>query len=318
MNRLRALLCLLCASQAAADCMRDGIWPQTPAGKQVDRFCNPLNKSLLFTEFESILGSDIPSVLRDAVQNEFDSILQWRACNNDGTWGSVMGTCPSPAGCWLSDITDLHCQQGYELSGWLCYPPCKTGYDGVGPVCWQQCPPNSYDAGTFCAAKGSPVEKATIHDCPWFDPCGLLHNCTTCPFAYDNYGCICKKTDYVQAKDSYGRGAGVVPSLQACPSGKTSCGILCTNDENTCKNLAVVIVNDVVNAIFRDPLSRWVLGLGPKPIVSTLDMLLQLILTPQCGNPTLAPAQTSAHTSFATSLSVSFFTFAVLLLPLVL
>jgi hypothetical protein len=57
---------------------------------------------------------------------------------------------------------------------------------------------------------------------------------------------------------------------------------LCANDKDTCNNLALVIMNDLINALFQQPVAQWFLQLGPDPIPTTLTLLLQLILTPEC------------------------------------
>lgn len=68
----------------------------------------------------------------------------------------------------------------------LCYKPCKDGYDGVGPVCWKKC-----------------------------------------RSGYTNHGATCYKNVLSwYFKSTYGRGAGVVPTLQ-CRADEEEEGGLC-------------------------------------------------------------------------------------------
>lgn len=69
----------------------------------------------------------------------------------------------------------------------LCYPKCRDGYDGVGPVCWQKCKPGD-DWGTGCGNVG------------YFDKSSRW------PWNWKWRG------KYFHFKDSYGRGAGWLPT----------------------------------------------------------------------------------------------------------
>jgi len=103
------------------------------------------------------------------------------------------------------------CASGLERSGALCYPPCKTNFTGVGPVCWEDCPAGYTDTGAFC----QPNEQwGDTSACPADDKCGLIYKsskgCVKCPKGMDANGCICSTPGNLFAKESYGRGAGVV------------------------------------------------------------------------------------------------------------
>jgi hypothetical protein len=106
------------------------------------------------------------------------------------------------------------CEDGWEKSGALCYPDCKPGYKGVGPVCWEKCPSGYKDDGAFCRKPGK-IISADNKDCPWYDKCGVgayywkhKKRCSKCPDGYKNDGCTCRIKVIIDAKKSYGRGAG--------------------------------------------------------------------------------------------------------------
>ncbi|HKO95234.1 MAG TPA: hypothetical protein VJU61_28960, partial [Polyangiaceae bacterium] len=77
------------------------------------------------------------------------------------------------------------CGAGEEYDAGLCYPACREGYHGAGPFCWQSCPDGYRDDGADC--------WGGVLDILW--------------------------------KDSYGRGAGSVPS--SCGSGEEYDAGLC-------------------------------------------------------------------------------------------
>lgn len=78
------------------------------------------------------------------------------------------------------------CGEGQEQGGRLCYPACAEGYYGVGPVCWESCPAGYHDDGLTCRRDADIIESA--RDCPWYDTCGLWHDCSWCPEGYANDG----------------------------------------------------------------------------------------------------------------------------------
>jgi hypothetical protein len=98
------------------------------------------------------------------------------------------------------------CPAGQERNGSLCYPACGEGYYGAGPVCWQSCPAGYADDGATCRRDGEIISSE--RDCPWYDTCGLWHDCSWCPEGYVNDGCTCRLDPDIFAKSSYGRGVG--------------------------------------------------------------------------------------------------------------
>lgn len=111
---------------------------------------------------------------------------------------------------------------GQEQSGALCYPACAAGYYGVGPVCWEQCPAGYHDDGLTCRRDGEVISSE--RDCPWYDTCGLWHDCSWCPEGYANDGCTCRVDPHIFGKSSYGRGVG---SGRTCAAGKQYDAGLC-------------------------------------------------------------------------------------------
>jgi len=90
------------------------------------------------------------------------------------------------------------CQDGYEISGDLCYPKCEDGYTGVGPVCWENCPAGWTDTGAFCMQHGKIMAKKsygrTAGKIPSCDPsleeqAGLCY--TKCNDSYTGDGPMC-------------------------------------------------------------------------------------------------------------------------------
>lgn len=54
----------------------------------------------------------------------------------------------------------LHgCDNGWERSGALCYPPCPAGYKGNGPLCWKNCPSGYKNDGATCRKPGKIIAK---------------------------------------------------------------------------------------------------------------------------------------------------------------
>lgn len=105
----------------------------------------------------------------------------------------------------------------------LCYVPCGYPYYGVGPVCWQYCDSAYYtDIGVGCDP------KKNWGSCPWYDTCCLWHD-PTCgrygPGWFWSAGyCACIHGWYY-TKGSYGRGAGLLPSV--CEAGRENQAGLC-------------------------------------------------------------------------------------------
>jgi hypothetical protein len=130
--------------------------------------------------------------------------------------------------------TGLVCAANQEAQGGLCYPRCIPSHYGVGPVCWQRCPGGYADHGATCyrgifdwffkntygRGAGGPVTVC---------PAGLERNgalcyprCAAgfvgngpvcfqqCPAGYKDDGALCRKDAIIFAKETYGRGAGVV------------------------------------------------------------------------------------------------------------
>ncbi len=114
------------------------------------------------------------------------------------------------------------CPEGSEEDAGLCYERCKPGYEGVGPVCWEQCASGYTDDGATCRRNGDIIESQ--RDCPWYDTCGLWHDCSWCPDGYANDGCFCRRDPDIFWKSSYGRGAG---STLSCASNQDSDAGLC-------------------------------------------------------------------------------------------
>lgn len=131
--------------------------------------------------------------------------------------------------------TGLICAANQEAQGGLCYPRCIASHYGAGPVCWQRCPAGYVDDGAFCRrpfplhifAKnsygrggGAPVSTCA----PGLERNGALcyPRCVAgfvgngpvcfqqCPSGYRDDGALCRKDAIIFAKETYGRGAGVV------------------------------------------------------------------------------------------------------------
>jgi hypothetical protein len=113
-----------------------------------------------------------------------------------------------------------------ERDAGLCYNACPAGFDGVGPVCWQQCPAGMNDDGAFCRRDVN-ISASDNSACPWFDVCGLTfaRGCSTCPPGFQNDGCTCRIDAWIFAKNSFGRGAGEIPTR--CPAGQEYDAGLC-------------------------------------------------------------------------------------------
>lgn len=131
--------------------------------------------------------------------------------------------------------TGLTCAANQEGQGGLCYPRCIASHYGAGPVCWQRCPAGYVDDGAFCRrpfplhifAKNSYGRGAgvAVNTCaPGLERNGALcyPKCSAgfvgngpvcfqqCPAGYKDDGALCRKDAIVIAKETYGRGAGVV------------------------------------------------------------------------------------------------------------
>ncbi len=129
----------------------------------------------------------------------------------------------------------LTCAANQEGQGGLCYPRCIASHYGAGPVCWQRCPAGYVDDGAFCRrpfplhifaknsygrGAGGPVSACA----PGMERNGALcyPKCAAgfygagpvcfrfCPSGYKDDGALCRKDVIVIAKETYGRGAGVV------------------------------------------------------------------------------------------------------------
>lgn len=144
------------------------------------------------------------------------------------------------------------CGADRGLDAGLCYPPCRPEFSGVGPVCWERCVDGMRDDGAFCA-KPAPYGRGAGY--PWkfgdrpFDLTQARQRCEhdhgrceqngliyypVCRADFHAAGCcICSPdcpagmTDVGVscAKQSYGRGAGTVPT--GCGGGKENEAGLC-------------------------------------------------------------------------------------------
>lgn len=135
-------------------------------------------------------------------------------------WADLGTTCQRPATTVGKDSyirgygqATASCGGFMERQNDLCYTPCASGYEGNGPVCWQRCPSGYIDDGASCRLDASIISADNSH-CPWYDLCGiaLADGCTICPAGYQNDGCTCRRDVHIIWKDSYGRGAGTVPT----------------------------------------------------------------------------------------------------------
>ena len=130
------------------------------------------------------------------------------------------------------------CTDGKEYKDGLCYTPCKAGMSGVGPVCWSTCPAGYIDMGAICH-----IDKALLKEgnwaCSehWGDLC--VWSTMTCPGDYTNIGLLCALTivptpagfsgTYLDPmKNTYGRGAGTIPT--GCAAGQGYDAGLCYDD----------------------------------------------------------------------------------------
>jgi hypothetical protein len=184
------------------------------------------------------------------------------------------------------------CGAGLQQDGALCYPVCRAGYRGVGPVCWGGCPAGYRDDGALCTQTDSYAKSTysrgagvVLHTCGagqqrdgalCYPVCragysGVGPVCWGgCPAGYRDDGALCTQTDSY-AKDSAGRGVGVIPKcspgeeevmgspgivvgcrlgcptgltpgpsgntcVQPCPSGDTDAGDRCTRDTTVTKD----------------------------------------------------------------------------------
>jgi hypothetical protein len=106
------------------------------------------------------------------------------------------------------------CPAGTELQGGLCYPRCAPGWYGEGPVCWKPCASGFKDTGWFCHHDAQ-IISADTRSCPWYNKCGVGSSCNKCPAGWINDGCTCRIDAYIYAQESYGRGAGTVPTCSS-------------------------------------------------------------------------------------------------------
>ena len=127
------------------------------------------------------------------------------------------------------------CADGLEKDGLLCYTKCDAGYVGVGPVCWKSCPSGYTDDGALCRKDAIIFAKESsgrgvggpIHTCAVDqeqDGALCYPTCDTgysgvgpvcwenCPDGFTDDGALCRKDAIITAKDTYGRGAGIVPN----------------------------------------------------------------------------------------------------------
>jgi len=131
--------------------------------------------------------------------------------------------------------TGLICAANQEAQGGLCYPKCIASHYGAGPVCWQRCPAGYVDDGAFCRrpfplhifaknsygrGAGGPVTTCAPglerNGALCYPKCiaGFVGNGPVCfqqcPAGYKDDGALCRKDAIIIAKETYGRGAGVV------------------------------------------------------------------------------------------------------------
>lgn len=133
------------------------------------------------------------------------------------------------------------CSSGEQNQADLCYPVCRDGYDSVGPVCWSRCPTGYIDTGAMCHINKALTDGGSWECTHWF-PGWLGGKCRwkalRCPTDYTNVGAFCALTSAGKSpppgmtgtfldpmKDSYGRGAGTIPST--CPAGQQNDAGLC-------------------------------------------------------------------------------------------
>ncbi|MEQ1714723.1 MAG: hypothetical protein ABL907_01845 [Hyphomicrobium sp.] len=137
-----------------------------------------------------------------------------------GSYGRGVGTIPTA------------CKDGKEYQTGLCYDKCKAPYtDDVGPVCWQPCPSGYLDTGALCHIDKPLLVSSFRIGCHWsvFGEC-IIPDMGGCPSGYTNAGLLCGLntpsvppgfkglTGLDIMKNSYGRGAGTIPT--ACKGGK--------------------------------------------------------------------------------------------------
>lgn len=157
----------------------------------------------------------------------------WAAC--DAGYTNVAGVC------WQN------CPAGYADGGTFCrYDAstfakateiatytCTSDYTHVAGICWQNCPAGYVDTGAFCEPESIPQVSygrgagVPVHTCAdGMDEDGLLcyPKCDlgfvgvgpvcwkTCPADTIDDGAFCRKDAIITAKDTYGRGAGIVPN----------------------------------------------------------------------------------------------------------
>ena len=183
----------------------------------------------------------IPAARADSVDAGCVSGKQWDAglCYSqcrvgyNGVAATCWGACPdgytdTGALCQKGDAygrgagTPLGCGDDEDKDGALCYPRCRDGYSGKGPMCWEKdCKSGYKDFGATCTnkslktySKGSYGRGAgsKLHACSG----GLEQSGALCyPKCRDGFsgnGPLCSIAPVTKAKDSYGRGGGVVPT----------------------------------------------------------------------------------------------------------
>jgi hypothetical protein len=181
------------------------------------------------------------------------------------------------------------CSGGKENQAGLCYDKCRAGMHAVGPVCWSDCPPGYTDTGATCHIN-LPLTKSPTWVCTHYWPGWMGGGCrwkdSRCASGYTNVGLFCAldsagksppagfSGSYLDPmKNSYGRGAGTVPSdcgskerdaglcydhcragyggvgpvcWNSCPAGWVQCGMGCAKDTSTC---ATVTSDQVISSV---------------------------------------------------------------------
>jgi len=121
-----------------------------------------------------------------------------------------------------ANVTNPSCSSEEYMHEGKCYPKCKPGYFAEGAVCKQgPCPVNTKDAGPTCTKSSSGRGVGTLPTCkPGQYQSGALCY-PSCRAGYKGVGPVCwkdpcppgTKDDGISCtKESYGRGAGRVPT----------------------------------------------------------------------------------------------------------
>jgi hypothetical protein len=161
--------------------------------------------------------------------------------------GTIPSACPPDKPDYNAGLCYPVCKEGYKAVGPVCWQKtCPGGYTDDGATCRKDADifsKGSYGRGVGTVPNACPSGKKKVlalcypgstvpNVCPsgkendaglCYPVCqagykGVGPVCwQTCPAGYTDDGATCRKDAHIFGKDSYGRGAGVVP--EACPSG---------------------------------------------------------------------------------------------------